>query len=90
MIYDWYKVFNKTEFEALDLVSKTYNVFLEGIGQKEILVTLGNELGMVYEDTFLMVDFGEENPWAISPYAVYRDEETQDVYLGIESEDQEA
>lgn len=90
MIYDWYLIFNKAEFEAAGLVSRTVSVFLEDIGEKEVLITKGNELGVLYEDTFLMVNFEENNPWAISPYAVFWDEETDDVYLGIESEDQEA
>lgn len=84
MIYDWYKIFNKTEFEDTGLVSRTLTLYLDGVGDKEVLVTKANELGVVYEDVFLRVNFNNENPYTISPYAVFLDTENQDVYLGIE------
>jgi hypothetical protein len=30
--YTWFKIFNKTEFEATGLVSRSYRVFLNGVG----------------------------------------------------------
>lgn len=84
MTYDWYKIFNKTEFEDTGLVSRTLSLYLDGIGDTEILITKANELGVVYDDTFLMLNFEGQNPHAISPYAVFLDTETDDVYFGIE------
>lgn len=84
MTYDWYLIFNKTEFEATGLVSRTLTLYLDGIGDKDILITKANELGVLYDDTFLMVNFADQNPHAISPYAVFLDTETQDVYFGVE------
>jgi hypothetical protein len=37
--YTWFKIFNKTEFEATGLVSRSYRVFLNGVGERTILAT---------------------------------------------------
>lgn len=82
MEYTWFKIFNRTEFEALDLFSKTYTVILQGIGEKEILVTKGNGLGMLYEGVFLALDLNEKNPFEFDDHAIYQDA-NDDIYLGI-------
>jgi hypothetical protein len=61
MIYTWYYIFNKDEFDALNLVSKTYTLILKGIGQREVLVTKGNYLGITYDDVFLPVNLDGKN-----------------------------
>lgn len=86
MIYDWYKVFNKTEFEGLGLVSKSYAFNLEGIGEKEILVTKGNYVSMLYDDVFLCLNMNLKNPFEFEGHAIYVDS-NQDVYLGVLVED---
>lgn len=83
MIFNWYKIFNLTEFEALGLVSRTYKLTLNGIGEKEILVTKGNSVNVLYGDAFMPVNFYDYNPFIRGGYAVYKDAETDDVYLGI-------
>lgn len=87
MTFDWFKIFNYNEFLSLGLVSKVYTVELVGIGQRDILVTYGNEVSVVYEDVFMPVEFNEENPFqrqgVASVYAVYKDA-NGDVFLGIE------
>lgn len=85
MTYTWYKIFNKTEFLALDLVSKEYTLSLEGVGQKSILVTLGNELSVVYDGVTLVVEFNGANPFEFDGHAVYIDT-NDDVHLGIAAE----
>ena len=89
MTFNWFKLFNLDEFIALDLVSKVYQVVLEGIGQKDILVVHGNETSIVYEDVFLSVMFQGDNPFTREgtekTYAVYKDE-NGDVHLGIEAD----
>lgn len=82
MTYDWFNVFNKTEFEALDLVSKTYEVIFEGVGKKEILVTKGNYLSVLIDEIFLSVNLNDKNPFEFEDYAVYLDEDN-DVWIGI-------
>lgn len=81
MQYTWFKIFNRTEFEALGLVSKKYTLNLEGLGQKEILVTKGNLVGMLYEGIYLALDLNG-NPFAMDDHAIYQDA-NNDVYLGI-------
>ena len=87
MIYDWYKIFNQTEFEALNLVSKEYVLNLDGLGEKTIMVTIGHELSIKYDGVFLTLHLNGKNPFEFEDYAVYQDMETNDVYLGILNED---
>lgn len=81
--YDWYKIFNKEDFEDTELVSKKYNFDLEGLGPKEFLVTKGNTVALTYEGIFLPVQLGDANPYSIDSMAIFLDEETDDVYLGF-------
>lgn len=86
MIYDWYKIFNLTEFEALDLISKKYQVVLKDIGAKEILVTKAGLVSMIYDDVFLSINLNNRNPFTFEERAVYVDD-NDDVWLGIAVED---
>lgn len=83
MIYNWYKIFNKTEFEALGLVSKTYSLNLEDIGNKDILVTKGNYISIQYETVTLPLNLNSKNPFPFEGHAIYIDD-SNDVWLGIE------
>jgi hypothetical protein len=83
--YDWYKIFNKTEFEALGLVSRMYSLVLEEIGLKEILVTKSNYLSLTYEGIFLSLAVNDKNPFEFEGHAIYLDD-NNDVFLGIEVE----
>lgn len=88
MNFNWYLLFNLTSFLATGVVSKLYTVYLEGIGEKTILVTRGNEVSIVYEDVLLPVNYEGENPFiregTATHYAVYVDTE-QNVFIGIEA-----
>lgn len=86
MSYTAYFIFNKNEFEALDLISKTYPINLPVLGQKDVLVTNGNLLAITFEGVFLAVNINDKNPFFKDGYAVFLDEEN-DVYLGIEDEE---
>lgn len=83
MIYDWYLLFNVDEFLAEGLVSRTLSVFLEGLGDKDILITVGNWVSITYDGVLLPIGFAGKNPYAISPYAVVQDSDGN-IYLGIE------
>lgn len=94
MIFTWYKIFNRTEFLALNLVSKTYTLILEGIGEKDVLVTYGELISIKYEGYFLPLKLNDKNPFiklgeteTELAYAIYEDE-NNDVYLGIEEPDE--
>lgn len=93
MTFTWFLIFNKAEFEALDLVSKTYTVILDGIGQKDILVTKGELVSMLYDGIFLPIELNDINPFIKLgddddelAHAVYIDSD-DNVYLGIEEAD---
>lgn len=81
--YTWFKIFNRTEFLATGLVSRTYTFVLTGFGQKDILVTLGNALGITYDGVYLPIELNDLNPFVIDERAVYVDQ-NDDVYLGIQ------
>ena len=85
MTYTWYKIFNKDEFDALDLVSKTYSVILDGIGLRDILVTKGFGYGITYEGIFLSLEINSQNPFYFEDHAICLNTEG-DVYLGIGEE----
>ncbi len=82
-MFNWFKIFNRTEFDALGLVSKTYTLELEDIGIKNILVTKGITHGLTYEGVFLSLLLNDLNPFEFEGYAIYLNTETNDVYLGI-------
>lgn len=88
MNYNWYNLFNYTEFQDTGLVSRTLSVNLEGIGDVEILITRGNTVAIQYEDAFLPVEFVDRNPYVQGTYAVYLDGDNN-VWLGIEIEEDE-
>ncbi len=79
---NWYKLFNMTEWLATELVSRNLSVYLDGVGQKEILITQGNETGVMIDDVFLIVNFNDNNPFQFGDRAVYQDE-NDDVWVGL-------
>ena len=82
MIFNWYKIFNSTEFEALGLVSRTYEYYLADIGLKSLLVTKGNYLGITVGDTFLALNMNFRSPFVFNGQAIYRDVDN-DVWYGV-------
>lgn len=86
MIYDWYKIFNYTEFLATGLVSRSYQLYLNDIGLKDILVTKGNLVGMLVDDIFLCVGLNDMNPFEYDDRAIYKDA-NNDVWYGVAVED---
>jgi hypothetical protein len=87
MQYNWFKIFNLTDFEALGLVSIEYILDLDGVGEKTILATKGNGVSITYEGIMLMLNLGEKNPFEFEDHAVYVDE-SNDVFLGLPLEEE--
>ena len=82
MIYDWYRIFNLTEFLALGLYSKVYTFNLQDIGIRDVLVTSGKTTAITYEDSMLSLNLNGKNPFQFEGKSVYV-AENNDVYLGI-------
>jgi hypothetical protein len=82
MIFDWYKVLNRAEFEAAGLVSKEVEMILDGVGQKTILVTKGNVYSILVDGVYLSIGLGGKNPFVFGGYAVYLDS-NDDIWMGI-------
>lgn len=83
MTYKWYNLFNLDDWLETGLVSRTLSVVLDEIGPKEILLTQGNETGLVIDDTFLAVEMGGDNPFWRDGWGVFIDEDSN-IWLGKE------
>ena len=86
MTYNWYKIFNKAEFEATGLVSREVQLALEGIGIATFLITQGNLLSLTYNGVMLSIGVTDANPFAFDSNAIYLDA-NDDVWWGFEIED---
>lgn len=85
-MFNWYQVFNRQAFLDTDLVSREFDLFIEGVGQKTVLVTRGVGVSMLYDGAFMMIGLNDKNPFRIGEYAAFVDE-VDDVWLGIYNED---
>ena len=87
MNFDWFNIFNLTEFSNDMLVSRNLTVSLESYGEKEVLITRGNLFSVVFEDVIMPIGFEGDNPFVREGeekhYAVYKDTD-ENVWLGIE------
>ncbi len=85
MSWNWYELFDKAEFEAEGLVSRTLTVTLEGEGEKEILITKGEAIGLVIDEIFLSLHLEENNPYTRDGYGIFEAEDGM-VWVGVEEE----
>lgn len=81
MTYDWYKVFNKTDFEDTGLTSREYSIILDERGAKDILVTKGVAFSVCVDGVFLTINLNDRNPYEFDDRAVYIDD-NDDVWVG--------
>lgn len=87
-LFNWFLIFNRLEFDLTGLVSRKYSVTLDGIGDKDILVTRGNLLSMTYEGVMVSLD---TNPPVDAPFTApfifdnlgMMQTTNGDVYLGV-------
>lgn len=86
MEYTWYYLINKAEFEEAGLVSMNLSLVLSGIGLRDILLTQGAYLSVLYDDVFLPINMNDRNPYPFDGHAVYLDE-SDNIWLGIAIED---
>lgn len=82
MIFNWYKIFNRVEFEALGLVSKPYVLDLEDLGEKTFLATKGNIVSVVHEGVMLGLGLHDQNPFVMDGFGIFEDPDTNDVFFG--------
>lgn len=83
-MWDWYQLFNITDWLATGLISRNLSIFLEGRGQKSIIITQGNETAIQIDDVFLPFNFADQNPWVSGTYAVFVDE-SNNAWLGFQA-----
>ncbi len=82
MIYNWFYIINKNDFDDTGLVSQELTLELENVGQKTILVTKGIMLGITYEGIFLPLQLNDENPFEFEDHAIQIDDD-DNIFLGI-------
>lgn len=83
MDFNWFELFDKDAFLATGLVSRLLTVTLEGIGEKEILISKGIGLAITCDGVFLPLGLKGENPYAFDGYAILEDEDGM-IWLGVE------
>ncbi len=84
MASKWYKIGNKTEFEATGLTETSQTFYLEGIGTKTIYFFFGLELGVQIDDVYMLIGEAGKEVTVKDDRALWLDPDTQDLYLGIE------
>ena len=82
MNYNWYNLFNESEFLAEDIPSRELEVSLEGIGTETILIVRGNYTSIIYSGVMLSVNLLNNNPFEFDAFAVYKNP-SGDVILGV-------
>lgn len=87
MIFDWYKLFNLAEFMATNLTSRSMEVYLEGRGLVDILITRGHEVSILVDGVFLTLNLNAVNPFAFEQRAVYEDADGV-VWVGFQVPDE--
>lgn len=81
-MYNWFNIFNKTDFEALGLPSREYTFNLQGIGLKTILATKGEGVSVLVDGVFLKINLNDRNPFKMDSRAVYLDADNN-VWVGF-------
>ena len=81
MIYNWYPIILKTDFDALNIPSKEVSLYLQDIGLKTVLITKGNYYSFLYEDIFLTYNLNSRNPFNFDVYGIFLKDDM--FYLGI-------
>lgn len=80
-IYDWFKIFNKDDFFATNLVSRMYQVNLEGRGIVQVLALRGNLLSVQFNGELLSHGITGQSIVERSDIATYLDA-NNDVWIG--------
>ena len=80
----WFNIYNKTTFEAEDLVSKDLLINMDEFGENKVLLTKGNRIGLAFDGNFLYLD-DDENPFLFADHLLYLDD-ANDIWLGILSD----
>jgi hypothetical protein len=84
MIYDWYYIADLQEFIDTGLVSRQFDVQFP-FGTKNILLTSGKLISMLYDGIFISVGLNEKNPSSFEGIATYYDSDGF-LWLGILNE----
>lgn len=86
MTYDVFKIINLDDFNATGLVSRRVSGLFGELGFKEVLVTKGNMVSILYEGIFLSLNLNDKNPFEFEGHAIFVDP-NNDIWLGIANED---
>lgn len=82
----WFNIYNKATFEATGLVSRELTRILGDLGEKDILLTKGNTVGITIDGVFLSCSLNDKNPFRMGDFLAYVDDDDE-IWLGVWSED---
>lgn len=85
MIFDWYLVYNLTDFDALNIHSKSIPLNTEDRGLINLIITKGQYYGVnfVDDDIFLAVGINNQNPFNLGSRSVAIDTHNN-LWIGLE------
>lgn len=86
--FNFFNIFNATEFLALGIPSRTITPDLIGYGPTEILIVHGIALGIVIDGIFLSLNLNGVDPFYYEGYCI-RIDDNSDVWVGIEVQDED-
>lgn len=66
MIFDWFRIFHYQDFVDLDVPQAIFEFTLEGYGEKTFFATNGNDVGVLVDDVFLVLNLNGEDPFIFS------------------------
>lgn len=81
---NWYVIFNMADLP--ELVTSQIVIELEGIGEKTILVTQGNHLGLTVDEVFLSLGSAGVEDYAEMNGLYATKDEDGNVWLGYDAE----
>ncbi len=79
---NWFNIINYDDFTAEDLVSKKLEFDMGSLGVREILVTKGETVGILFDGVFISTFLNNTNPSAFSNLLVFVDD-NDDIWLGV-------
>lgn len=85
MIFDWYLVYNLTDFDALSIPSKFIALNTEDRGLINLTITKGQYYGVNFldDDIFLAVGINNQNPFNLGSRSVAIDEDNN-LWIGLQ------
>ena len=87
MSVNWYNVGNKTEFLEKGIPQETKTLDLEDLGRVDVVFLNGFNFSVIFNGEMLIPELNGKNPWYTKKNTCYVDKQTNEVWVGYETED---